>query len=80
MVIENDLSKFKGLYIEIRKDENDNMRGLDFALRKFKRMIKDDELMVRLQEISHFTKPSAIKRDKKNRAKARMQSDMRKKR
>ena len=67
---------FKGLCVEV-KPSSDPIKSLDGALRKLKRMIKDDELMLRLNEKSHFTKPSAVKRDKKSKAKARQRHETR---
>lgn len=63
-------NKFKGLYVEVKKDGVPDI-NVDNALKKIKRMIKDDNLMLRLQQKSHYIKPSEIKRDKKSRALAR---------
>jgi len=65
------LSRFTGLQVTVR-DKN-----IDGALKKLKQMIKKEELMLHIQEKSNFRKPSAIKREKRNRAKARMRSEMR---
>ena len=70
------LSKFKGLYVEI-KPSNDPVQALEKAIKKFKRMVKDDDLMLRIHNSSHFTKPSAKRRDARNRAKARARSQTR---
>ena len=76
MPLDVELLKFKGYYVELnRKIEND--RALEFALKKLKRMIKDSGLLLEIQRTRHFTKPSAIKRDKKSKAKARQRHETR---
>ena len=75
-MVSNEVITFKGLYVEV-KPSSDPVKALDGALRKLKRMIKDDELMLRLHERSHYTKPSAIKRDKRSKAKARQRHETR---
>lgn len=67
-----DNDKIKGLYVDIRK--GDGSIELDKALQKLKRMIKDDNLMVKLQEKSYYIKPSEKKRERKNKAKARQRA------
>ena len=62
---------FTGLYVKVY---NENLEG---ALKKLKKMIKRDELMLRIQETTQFTKPSMKKRDKRNRAKARQRHETR---
>jgi len=69
----DDKKKFKGLYVEVRS-EGDKDANLDYALRKLKQMIKNDDLMVRIHETSHYTKPSEKRRDQRARAKARARS------
>tara|TARA_R100000008_G_scaffold66775_1_gene43788 strand:+ start:643 stop:873 length:231 start_codon:yes stop_codon:yes gene_type:complete len=54
-----------GLRIEVKNN------NVEFALKKFKRMIKDSELMVELRDRTYYEKPSRIKREKKNLQKAR---------
>ena len=49
-----------GLRIEVKNN------NVEFALKKFKRMIKDSELMVELRDRTYYEKPSRIKREKKN--------------
>mgnify|MGYP003117070534 CR=1 FL=1 len=57
------------------------------ALSIFKRKVKDSGLMYELREREHYKKPSILKKEKKNKAKARnywkkiklMQEDSRKK-
>ena len=48
----------------LRVDVKNN--NIEFALKKFKRMIKDSELMVELRTRSYYEKPSMVKREKKN--------------
>lgn len=45
--------------------------NIEKALKKFKRMIKDSELMVELKDISYYEKPSNKRRRKKNLGKVR---------
>ena len=49
-----------GLRVEVKNN------NVDFALKKFKRMVKDSELMVELRNRSYYEKPSMVKREKKN--------------
>lgn len=72
----NGLSKFNGLYVELPK-QGDNAINLDRALKKLKRMIKDDNLMLTIHENSYFTKPSEKRRDERAKSKARMKSSNR---
>ena len=58
--------EFSGIFVKLSERFN-----LDDAIKKFKSLIKDSELMLNVQKHSEFTKPSAIKRDMKNRAKSR---------
>jgi ribosomal protein S21 len=48
----------------LRVDVKNN--NIEFALKKFKRMIRDSELMVELRNRSFYEKPSMVKREKKN--------------
>ena len=48
----------------LRVDVKNN--NVEWALKKFKRMIKDSELMVELRNRSFYEKPSMVKREKKN--------------
>ena len=68
--------KFRGYYVEVNS-KIDNLKALDFALKKLKRLIKDSDMMLDIQRIQEFTKPSAIKRDKKSKAKARQRHETR---
>jgi len=70
MAEENVLAKFKGIYVDVRKD-GDPTKNLEDALKKLKQMGKKNNLMLILNEKSHFTKPSAVRRDEKARAKVR---------
>lgn len=45
--------------------------NVEKALKKFKRMIKDSELMVELRDRSYYEKPSNKRRKKKNLGKVR---------
>ena len=49
-----------GLRVEVKNN------NVEFALKKFKRMVKDSELMVELRDRTYYEKPSRIKREKKN--------------
>ncbi len=64
---------FKGLEVDISQ-KGDPAVNLDKALKKLKRMIKNDNLFLTLYEKSHYTKPSAKRRDERARAKARARS------
>ena len=48
----------------LRVDVKNN--NIEFALKKFKRMVKDSGLMVELRNRSYYEKPSMVKREKKN--------------
>jgi len=54
-----------GLKVDVRNN------NIEFALKKFKRMVKDSGLMVELKNRTYYEKPSKIKRHKKNLAKLR---------
>jgi len=45
--------------------------NVELALKKLKRKIKDSNLFIDLKRKSYFEKPSRIKREKRNLAKAR---------
>ena len=49
----------------------------EFALRKFKKKVKDSGILHELQERQFYVKPSALKRDKK--AKGRLRAQIRSK-
>ena len=57
--------KSRGLYVDVI---NNNIEG---ALKKFKRMVKDSNLMIELREKSFYEKPSEKRRREKNLAKSR---------
>ena len=59
------IEKSRGLYVDVR---NNNIEG---ALKKFKRMVKDSNLMIELREKSFYEKPSEKRRREKNLAKSR---------
>ena len=48
----------------LRVDVKNN--NIEWALKKFKRIVKDSELMVELRNRSYYEKPSMVKREKKN--------------
>ena len=52
--------KMRGLYVDVY---NNNVEG---ALKKFKRKVKDSELMMELKERSYYEKPSRKRRRQKN--------------
>ena len=58
-------NRLEGLQIKVF---NNNVEG---ALKKFKRKVKDSELMLELNKRSFYKKPSQIKREKRNLAKLR---------
>jgi len=49
-----------GLRVEVKNN------NVEWALKKFKRMVKDSELMLELRERTFYQKPSMVKREKKN--------------
>tara|TARA_B100000287_G_C20020667_1_gene538430 strand:+ start:272 stop:520 length:249 start_codon:yes stop_codon:yes gene_type:complete len=64
-----------------RKKPKDDARGLsvtvynnnvDIALKKLKRKVKNDGLLVQLKERQYYKKPSELKREKKNKIKSRI--------
>ena len=57
----------------LRVDVKNN--NIEFALKKFKRMIRDSELMVELRNRSFYQKPSMVKREKKNLQRSRHKYD-----
>ena len=57
----------------LRVDVKNN--NIEFALKKFKRMVKDSELMLELRDRSFYEKPSMVKREKKNLQKSRHKYD-----
>ena len=58
-------SKLSGLGVKVY-DNN-----VEKALRKFKRIVKDSELMLELKNKSYYKKPSELKRERINLAKSR---------
>ena len=55
----------RGLRVDVKNN------NVDFALKKFKRMVKDSELMVELRNRAYYEKPSKKRREKKNLQKLR---------
>ena len=60
----------------LRVDVKNN--NIEFALKKFKRMVKDSELMLELRERTFYQKPSMVKREKKNLQKSRHKYEQKK--
>ena len=60
----------------LRVDVKNN--NIEFALKKFKRMVKDSELMVELRNRSFYEKPSMVKREKKNLQRSRHKYEQKK--
>ena len=58
-------NRLEGLQIKVF---NNNVEG---ALKKFKRKVKDSEMMLELKKRSFYKKPSELKREKRNLAKLR---------
>ena len=54
-----------GLRVEVKNN------NVEFALKKFKRMVKDSGLVLELKKREYYKKPSADKREKKAAQKAR---------
>ena len=45
--------------------------NVEFAIRKFKKMVKESNLMLDLRKKSYYEKPSKLRREKRNMAKLR---------
>ena len=58
-------SKLSGLGVRVYNN------NVDKALRKFKRIVKDSELMLQLKNKSYYKKKSELKRERINLAKSR---------
>jgi small subunit ribosomal protein S21 len=54
-----------GLRVEVKNN------NVDFALRKFKKMVKNSDLMLELKKKAYYEKPSKKRREKKNLQKLR---------
>jgi small subunit ribosomal protein S21 len=54
-----------GLRVEVKNN------NVDFALRKFKKMVKNSDLMLDLKKKAYYEKPSKKRREKKNLQKLR---------
>ena len=61
-----------GLRVDVRNN------NIEFALKKFKRMVKDSELMLELRERTFYQKPSMVKREKKNLQRSRHKYEQKK--
>jgi small subunit ribosomal protein S21 len=55
----------RGLRVEVRHN------NIEFALKKFKRMVKDSGMMLELKKRTYYEKPSAVNREKKSTQQAR---------
>ena len=55
----------RGLRIDVKNN------NVDFALRKFKKMVKDSGMMLELKKKAYYEKPSKKRREKKNLQKLR---------
>ena len=60
----------------LRVDVKNN--NIEFALKKFKRIVKDSELMLELRERTFYQKPSMVKREKKNLQRSRHKYEQKK--
>ena len=54
-----------GLRVEVKNN------NVEFALKKFKRMVKESGMMLDLKKRTYYEKPSETKREKRNLAKLR---------
>ena len=61
-----------GLRVDVRNN------NIEFALKKFKRMVRDSELMLELRDRSFYEKPSMVKREKKNLQRSRHKYEQKK--
>jgi len=52
--------EIKGLRVDVRNN------NVEWALKKFKRMVKDSGQILELKKRSYYKKPSAERREKKN--------------
>ena len=55
----------RGLRIDVKHN------NVEFALKKFKRMVKDSGIMLEVKKNTYYEKPSETKREKRNLAKLR---------
>ena len=55
----------RGLRIEVKNN------NVEWALKKFKRIVKDSGMMLELKKKTYYKKPSETKREKRNLAKLR---------
>ena len=58
-------NRLRGLTVEVRNN------NVEFALKKFKRMVKDSVIMLDVKKNTYYEKPSETKREKRNLAKLR---------
>ena len=57
--------EFTGTRVEVRNSK------IEFAIKKFKNKVKDENIMLELRERQHYKKKSDERREKKNLAKLR---------
>ena len=58
------------IYVKVRKGQS-----IDKALSILKKKVKESKLMVELREREFYTKPSAIRKEKKSKARLRNKKD-----
>ncbi len=58
------------IYVKVRKGQS-----IDRALSILKKKVKESKLMVELREREFYTKPSAIRKEKKSKARLRNKQD-----
>ena len=58
------------IYVKVRKGQS-----IDRALSILKKKVKESKLMVELREREFYTKPSAIRKEKKSKARLRNKKD-----
>ena len=76
MPVDVETIRLRGYYVEVNQ-KIDKDKALEYALKKLKRIIKDSDLLLEIQRTQQYTKPSAVKRDKKQKAKARQRHETR---
>ena len=62
----------RGLRVDVRNN------NVEFALKKFKRMVKDSGLMLELKQRTYYEKPSVTQRERRNLAKLRNKYNLQK--
>ena len=67
MARKNRVSRLSGLEVKVYNN------NVEKALKKFKRIVKDSEMMLELKKKSYYKKKSELKRERRNLAKLRQQ-------